>query len=48
MNCFYYESKFEIIFFFLEVGGGGGGEGWKDRPTDPNQFASSTSLKMGA
>ena len=37
MNCFYYESKFEIIFFFLEVGGGGGGrDGRTDQQTQTN------------
>ena len=37
------------IYFFWGGGGGGGGRGrWTDRRTDPNQFAPSTSSKLGA
>ena len=49
VNFFYYESKFKLKkkkTFFLE-GGGGGGER-TDRQTCPNQFAPSTSSKLGA
>ena len=48
---FYKESKSKkkknSVSFFL--GGGGGGERcrWKDRHTGPNQFAPSTSSKLG-
>ena len=36
-------------FFLRGVGGRVGGEGsWMDRPTGPNQFAPSTSSKLGA
>ena len=42
------QSKKKNIFF-LGGGGGGGGRGrWTDRRTDPNQFAPSTSSKLGA
>ena len=57
MNFFHTESKSKI-FFFLGGGGVGGvggwrvwGEGrgrWMDRRTGPNQFAPSTSSKLGA
>ena len=44
--------KFRIFFlFFWGGGGGGGGAGgmgrWTDRRTGPNQFAASTSSKLG-
>ena len=45
---FYYESKFEIFFFCGGGGGGGGGCRWIHRQTGPNQFAPSTSSKLGA
>ena len=46
-------SFFFFLFFFLEGGGGGGRVGWGrrykwiDRRTGPNQFAPSTSSKLG-
>ena len=52
MIFFYYESKFKKFFFFFFFGGGGGGGGVRgrlmDRQTVPNQFALSTSSKLGA
>ena len=33
------------LFLLRSCGGGGGG--WMDSPTGPNQFASSTSSKLG-
>ena len=56
MNLFDKESisKKNVCFFFWGGGGGGGG-GWgrvggrcMDRRTGPNQFAPSTSSKLGA
>ena len=52
---FYKESTSKKIIF-LEAGGGGGGGGlegrgggrWMDSRTGPNQFALSTSSKLGA
>ena len=45
-------KKKKFFFFFLGGGGGGGGEGGRggrcmDRRTGPNQFAPSTSSKLG-
>ena len=52
MNCFFHkESKSKIFFFFWGGGGGvvlgGGWGGWMDSRTGPNQFAPSTSSKLG-
>ena len=50
MNCFHKESKSKKNFFGGGgwMGGGGGWRGrWMDRRTGPNQFASSTSSKLG-
>ena len=40
--------KKKIFFFFFGGGGGGRGNRLMDRLTGPNQFAPSTSSKVGA
>ena len=40
------KKKKKIFFFFFFFGGGGGR--WTDTQTGPNQYAPSTSLKLGA
>ena len=44
-EVFYKKSESKKKFFFL---GGGDGGRWKVRRTCPNQFAPSTSKKLGA
>ena len=45
----YLRKKKKIFFCVCEWGGGGGKRGrWIDRRTGPNQFAPSTSSKLGA
>ena len=53
MNIFYKNSKskeyFLSFFFFFFFGGGGGrGDQWMNRRTGSNQYAPSTSSKLGA
>ena len=42
------KSKTKKQFFFFLGGGGGEGAGWGEAQTCPNQFAPSTSSKLGA
>ena len=44
----FFLQRIQILVFFWRGGVEGGGGRWTDRRTGPNQFAPSTSSKLGA